>query len=58
MAKDMQLALGDAAGQGVTLPMTQCAADRFAAAVAAGDGDRDAAVVVEIPTTIQNGASR
>ncbi|MFB9235115.1 NAD(P)-dependent oxidoreductase [Plantactinospora siamensis] len=65
MAKDMRLAVGDAERQGVPLPMTRQAAQRYEAAVANGAGDRDAAVVVELPTTtanpvpaLQNGATR
>jgi 3-hydroxyisobutyrate dehydrogenase-like beta-hydroxyacid dehydrogenase len=46
MEKDLRLVLGDIAGR-TGLPVTAAVADRFAVAVANGDGDRDAAVVVE-----------
>ncbi|MDG4820774.1 NAD(P)-dependent oxidoreductase [Asanoa sp. WMMD1127] len=58
MAKDMRLAVGDAQAQGVSLPMTRQAALRFDAAVSAGSGDSDAAVVVEIPTGDPDGPGR
>jgi 3-hydroxyisobutyrate dehydrogenase-like beta-hydroxyacid dehydrogenase len=47
MEKDLRLTLGEASQLGVPMPVTVSAADRFAAAVSAGDGDKDAAVVVE-----------
>lgn len=47
MDKDLRLVLDDAAAHGVGLPVTASARSRFAAQVAAGFGDRDAAAVVE-----------
>lgn len=47
MHKDLRLAVQEGAGQGRRLPLTTCAAELFAAAVAAGDGDKDAAVIAE-----------
>ncbi|WP_283133444.1 NAD(P)-dependent oxidoreductase [Rhizohabitans arisaemae] len=49
MAKDLGLAVADAELGGLSLPLTERAARRFGDAVAAGRGDKDAAVVVEIP---------
>ena len=49
MAKDLGLVLEEAAAAGLELPVTRRAADRFGAAVAAGLGDDDAAVVVDVP---------
>ncbi|MEU5265881.1 NAD(P)-dependent oxidoreductase [Amycolatopsis sp. NPDC021455] len=48
MAKDMDLAVREAAAGDLALPMTSGAAARFAEAVAAGRGDDDAAVVAEL----------
>ncbi|KXK63874.1 hypothetical protein AWW66_01230 [Micromonospora rosaria] len=47
MGKDLALALSEAAGLGVDLPVTAAAAGRFAEVARRGDGDADAAVVVE-----------
>ncbi|MFC4533222.1 NAD(P)-dependent oxidoreductase [Sphaerisporangium dianthi] len=48
MEKDLRLALAAAGELGVDLPVAARAAERFAAVVAAGDGDLDAAVLVEL----------
>ncbi|GAA4612094.1 NAD(P)-dependent oxidoreductase [Actinoallomurus liliacearum] len=47
MEKDLRLAAGEAARHGIELPVTACAADRYADVVRTGDGDRDAAVIAE-----------
>lgn len=47
MDKDLRLVLDDAIAHGVGLPVTASARSRFAAQVAAGSGDQDAAAVVE-----------
>jgi 3-hydroxyisobutyrate dehydrogenase-like beta-hydroxyacid dehydrogenase/SAM-dependent methyltransferase len=47
MAKDLQLALQEAGAGGLDLPLTGRAAQRYAQVIAAGRGDKDAAVVVE-----------
>ncbi|MEV4438270.1 NAD(P)-dependent oxidoreductase [Streptomyces sp. NPDC049577] len=47
MEKDLRLAIEAAERSGVELPVLKTVRDRFAAVVAAGDGDKDAAVVVE-----------
>ncbi|MCG5219147.1 NAD(P)-dependent oxidoreductase [Streptosporangium sp. KLBMP 9127] len=48
MAKDLHLVRRDAARLGLTLPLTDSAAARFDAAVTAGDGDKDAAVILRV----------
>ncbi|XVQ90048.1 NAD(P)-dependent oxidoreductase [Microbispora siamensis] len=48
MEKDLRLALAAAGELGVDLPVTARAAERFAAVMAAGNGDLDAAVLVEL----------
>ncbi|MEV0593259.1 NAD(P)-dependent oxidoreductase [Nonomuraea cavernae] len=47
MAKDLRLAVSDAAAGGLTLPVCSRAAERLDEVVAAGRGDEDSAVVVE-----------
>jgi 3-hydroxyisobutyrate dehydrogenase-like beta-hydroxyacid dehydrogenase len=49
MEKDLRLAIDQAADHELDLPVTACAAERFATAVAAGHGDHDAAVVAGLP---------
>ncbi|WP_406379380.1 NAD(P)-dependent oxidoreductase [Streptomyces sp. NBC_01618] len=49
MEKDLRLALGDAAGSGLALPVLDTVRARFAAVVEAGDGDKDASVVIDHP---------
>ncbi|WP_394363397.1 NAD(P)-dependent oxidoreductase [Amycolatopsis sp. SB7-3] len=46
MEKDVRLLLSEAQGAGVTLPLADTLAHRYAGVVAAGDGDQDAAVVL------------
>ena len=53
MEKDLRLVLGEAAAGGFELPVTACAADRFAEVVLGGDGDKDAAVVAELRTPVR-----
>ncbi|ACZ87051.1 3-hydroxyisobutyrate dehydrogenase family protein [Streptosporangium roseum DSM 43021] len=53
MEKDLRLAVGEAALHGLELPVTAGAADRFTEAVLAGDGDKDAAVVAELRSTVR-----
>lgn len=48
MAKDLRLALAGAQGVGVAMPVTATAQRRFEDVVAAGDGDLDAAVLLEL----------
>jgi 3-hydroxyisobutyrate dehydrogenase len=47
MEKDIRLALEAAAQQGTGMPVLAAVRERFAAVVAAGDGDKDASVLVE-----------
>ena len=47
MEKDIALAEAAAAEHGVRMPVLEAVRGQFAAAVAAGDGDKDASVVVE-----------
>ncbi|WP_233157531.1 MULTISPECIES: NAD(P)-dependent oxidoreductase [Amycolatopsis] len=47
MRKDLDLAHREALEHGADLPMSRCALDRFAAVLAAGRGDDDAAIVAE-----------
>lgn len=47
MEKDLRLGVGEAAAYGLALPVIEQAQDVFAAIVAAGEGDKDAAVIVE-----------
>ena len=47
MEKDLRLALADASGAGTAMPVLDRVHDRFAAVVGAGDGDKDAAIVIE-----------
>ncbi|WP_432071012.1 NAD(P)-binding domain-containing protein [Streptomyces sp. AA1529] len=47
MEKDLRLALGDAAEAGAPLPVLDAVRERFAAVNAAGDGDKDASVLLE-----------
>ena len=48
MHKDLELALEQAAAFQLSLPLGAQAASRFGAAIRAGRGDEDAAVVAEI----------
>ncbi|WP_414170156.1 NAD(P)-dependent oxidoreductase [Streptoverticillium reticulum] len=48
MHKDLELALEQAAANELHLPLCERAAGRYASALAAGHGDADAAVVVEV----------
>jgi 3-hydroxyisobutyrate dehydrogenase len=48
MHKDLVLAQEEAAAHDVRLPVTECAAGRYEAVLAAGRGDEDAAVVAEV----------
>ncbi|MEU3193209.1 NAD(P)-binding domain-containing protein [Streptomyces sp. NPDC006992] len=54
MEKDLRLALGDAAEAGAPLPVLDAVRERFAAVNAAGDGDKDASVLLE--HTLRGGA--
>ncbi|MFI6847830.1 NAD(P)-dependent oxidoreductase [Kitasatospora sp. NBC_00085] len=47
MEKDLRLAVADAADAGVAMPVLETVRARFAAVVEAGDGDKDASVVIE-----------
>lgn len=47
MEKDVRLAVEAAAAGGVDMPLTAALREQFAAVVAAGDGDKDASVLVE-----------
>lgn len=47
MEKDLRLAVTDAARAGVAMPVLDTVRARFADVVEAGDGDRDAAVLIE-----------
>lgn len=49
MAKDLRLVLAEATDAGVCLPVTERAAELFAALVERGDGDLDAAAICELP---------
>jgi 3-hydroxyisobutyrate dehydrogenase-like beta-hydroxyacid dehydrogenase len=53
MEKDLRLAMAEAAAHAVELPVTAGVADRFTEAVLAGDGDKDAAVVVELRSAVR-----
>lgn len=58
MAKDLRLATKEAAEHGLTLPVTESAALRFADVVDSGAGDDDAAVIVEMsPANDTRGAA-
>ncbi|MEU8146547.1 NAD(P)-dependent oxidoreductase [Nonomuraea sp. NPDC048901] len=48
MEKDLRLGMAAAAELGVALPVAERAAERFAAVIASGDGDLDAAVLIEL----------
>ncbi|MFI6942071.1 NAD(P)-dependent oxidoreductase [Streptomyces sp. NPDC050418] len=47
MEKDIRIALDDAAGHGTKMPVLGLVREQFEAVVAAGDGDKDASVLVE-----------
>ncbi|GAB2721587.1 NAD(P)-dependent oxidoreductase [Kitasatospora kifunensis] len=47
MEKDLRLAVSDAATAGVSMPVLDTVRARFAAVVEAGDGDKDASVLIE-----------
>ncbi|WP_240135290.1 NAD(P)-binding domain-containing protein [Streptomyces sp. MUM 178J] len=51
MEKDLRLAIDDASGEGVALPVLDTVKAGFAAVVAAGDGDKDASVLIEHTTS-------
>ncbi|MGP3988008.1 NAD(P)-binding domain-containing protein [Streptomyces sp. 3N207] len=55
MEKDLRLALGDAAVAGVPLPVLDSVRERFAGVNEAGDGDKDASVLLE--HTVHGGCS-
>jgi len=46
MAKDLRVALASARDTGAGLPVLDAVRERFEAVVAAGDGDKDAAVLI------------
>nr|ADE22281.1 putative dehydrogenase [Streptomyces flavogriseus] len=50
MEKDLRLAIDDAAATGVALPVLDTVRAGFAAVVAAGDGNKDASVLIEHTT--------
>ncbi|MFD4143377.1 NAD(P)-binding domain-containing protein [Streptomyces sp. NPDC058572] len=50
MEKDLRLAIDDAVATGVTMPVLDTVRAGFAAVVAAGDGDKDASVLIEHTT--------
>ncbi|MFB4274445.1 MULTISPECIES: NAD(P)-dependent oxidoreductase [unclassified Nonomuraea] len=52
MAKDLRFALDEAERAGLALPVTRRAAERFEQVIGAGDGEADAAVLVEHPQLI------
>ncbi|MEV4173353.1 NAD(P)-dependent oxidoreductase [Nonomuraea sp. NPDC049709] len=52
MAKDLRFALDEAERAGLALPVTRRAAERFEQVIGAGDGEADAAVLVEHPQMI------
>ncbi|MDQ1041665.1 3-hydroxyisobutyrate dehydrogenase-like beta-hydroxyacid dehydrogenase [Streptomyces sp. V3I8] len=47
MAKDLRIALATAQDAGAGLPVLEAVRERFEAVVAAGDGDKDAAVLID-----------
>ncbi|MFF9812512.1 NAD(P)-dependent oxidoreductase [Streptomyces sp. NPDC014006] len=47
MEKDIRIAMEAAAEQGSAMPVLACVRERFAEVLAAGDGDKDASVLVE-----------
>ncbi|MEV0092399.1 NAD(P)-dependent oxidoreductase [Streptomyces sp. NPDC050738] len=47
MEKDIRIAMEAAAAEGTAMPVLGAVRERFAAVVAAGDGDKDASVLVE-----------
>lgn len=49
MEKDIRISLAAAEGHGVAMPVLGAVRERFAEVVAAGDGDKDASVLVEHP---------
>ncbi|MFE9392274.1 NAD(P)-binding domain-containing protein [Streptomyces sp. NPDC006784] len=56
MEKDLRLALGDATQAGAPLPVLDAVRERFAAVNAAGDGDKDASVLLE--HTVRHGGAQ
>jgi 3-hydroxyisobutyrate dehydrogenase len=58
MAKDLRLAVSDAAERGLPLPVTARAAERMDDVMAAGRGDEDAAVIAEIAEYAELEATR
>ena len=48
MAKDLGLGLGEAARLGISMPVVERAADRYRDLVEKGDGDLDAAALLEL----------
>ena len=53
MHKDLELALREAAAGGTELPVTRCAAGRYAALAAEGRGDDDAAALAEVAAPVE-----
>jgi 3-hydroxyisobutyrate dehydrogenase-like beta-hydroxyacid dehydrogenase len=53
MEKDLRLAVGEAAAHGFALPVTAAAASTFADVVRVGHGDKDAAVVAELRSSLR-----
>lgn len=49
MEKDLRLMASDAGDLGLSLPATDCLAQRYAGVVDAGHGDSDAAIVIDAP---------
>ncbi|MFE0155623.1 NAD(P)-dependent oxidoreductase [Nonomuraea sp. NPDC059007] len=48
MAKDLHLAMREGAELGLALPLTGSAAEQFDSVIKAGDGDKDAAAILEL----------
>ncbi|MEV0232268.1 NAD(P)-dependent oxidoreductase [Nonomuraea sp. NPDC050786] len=53
MEKDLRLAVAGAAAHDLELPVTAGVAERFGAAIRAGDGDKDAAAIAELRTPVR-----
>jgi 3-hydroxyisobutyrate dehydrogenase-like beta-hydroxyacid dehydrogenase len=51
MEKDLRLAIAEASKAGAAMPVVECTAQRFAEVVKSGDGDKDAAVILELQRT-------
>ncbi|WP_328816795.1 NAD(P)-dependent oxidoreductase [Nonomuraea cypriaca] len=52
MEKDLRLAVSGAAAHDLELPVTAGVAERFGAAIRAGDGDKDAAAIAELRASV------